>query len=70
MYIFYRYITLIADTYLGEKTLQINKWFLIWSNIIVYATKRTEFMLSGTRNGIASMDFSSSPRFMVWSSSS
>jgi hypothetical protein len=50
-------------THLGEKTLQINKWFLINTRTIVYADKRMEFMLSGTKQGKPSRDLRISPEF-------
>lgn len=40
-----------SETYFGEKTVHINKWFLISSSMMVYATKSTEFNPNGTRHG-------------------
>lgn len=48
---------------MGEKTLQINKWFLINTKTIVFADKRMEFMLSGTRQGNPRRDLRISPEF-------
>lgn len=48
---------------MGEKTLQINKWFLINTKTIVFADKRIEFMLSGTRQGNPRRDLRISPEF-------
>lgn len=49
------------ETYLGEKTLQTNKWFLICSKTTVYAVKRIEFKPSGIRHGIPSIVLRISP---------
>lgn len=50
-----------SKTHFGEKTLQINKWFLINSNWMVYAVIRMEFKHSGTRQGKASMNLRKCP---------
>lgn len=50
-------------TYFGENTVHINKWFLIKSSMMVYATKSTEFNPSGTRQGNPRIVLRSCPMF-------
>lgn len=51
----------VCDTYFGEKTLQTNRWFLINSNIKVYAVNKMEFKPSGMRQGNPTILRSTSP---------
>lgn len=55
-----------GGTYFGEKTLQTNKWFLIRSNTIVYASRTMEFNPSGTRQGYPSVVFRRCPKSTSW----
>lgn len=45
------YVSSFSETYFGEKTLQTKRWFLINSNMKVYAVNKIEFKPSGTRQG-------------------